>query len=41
MLIDHHLLAGIGGGVVTAALLHPLDVIKVRFQVRVQVASDK
>ena len=32
--IDPHLAAGISAGVVTSLLLHPLDVVKVRFQVQ-------
>jgi solute carrier family 25 folate transporter 32 len=33
MLMDFHLVAGTGAGVLTALLLHPMDLIKVRFQV--------
>lgn len=33
VLLDHHAVAGAGGGVITAFLLQPLDVVKVRFQV--------
>lgn len=32
--VDHHLVAGTAGGVITALLLHPLDLVKVRLQVQ-------
>jgi solute carrier family 25 (mitochondrial folate transporter), member 32 len=31
---DSHFISGIGGGVITSLILHPVDVIKVRFQVQ-------
>ena len=33
-MLDHHLAAGALGGVATAALLHPIDLVKVRLQVQ-------
>jgi solute carrier family 25 (mitochondrial folate transporter), member 32 len=33
-MLDNHLVAGTAGGVITALLLHPLDLIKVRLQVQ-------
>lgn len=32
--MDNDLLAGVGAGALTSLLLHPLDLIKVRFQVQ-------
>lgn len=33
-MLDSHLLAGVSAGLLTAAALHPLDVLKVKFQVQ-------
>jgi len=32
--MDHHAIAGVGAGALTAAVLHPLDLLKIRYHVR-------